>query len=120
MDGRDPNGYVGCAWSIAGVHDQGWAERPVFGKIRYMNYKGCTTKFNVSAYIASMEAKARPRSTLMAFGVSKAALAGGRAGSHQSSAASASVSDAACPGEAAAPSEEAASLSGKRKRAAGK
>ena len=23
LDGRDPNGYVGCAWSIGGVHDQG-------------------------------------------------------------------------------------------------
>ncbi|CAI5468091.1 unnamed protein product, partial [Closterium sp. Yama58-4] len=22
LDGRDPNGYVGCMWSIAGVHDQ--------------------------------------------------------------------------------------------------
>lgn len=21
-----------------GVHDQGWGERPIFGKIRYMNY----------------------------------------------------------------------------------
>ena len=40
LDGCDPNGYVGCAWSVAGVHDNGWAERPVFGKIRYMNYKG--------------------------------------------------------------------------------
>lgn len=39
LDGRDPNGYVGCAWAIAGVHDNGWAERPVFGKIRYMNYE---------------------------------------------------------------------------------
>ena len=34
LDGRDPNGYVGCMWSVAGVHDQGWAERKVFGKIR--------------------------------------------------------------------------------------
>lgn len=34
LDGRDPNGYVGVAWSIMGVHDMGWAERPVFGKIR--------------------------------------------------------------------------------------
>ncbi len=23
LDGRDPSGYVGCMWSIAGVHDQG-------------------------------------------------------------------------------------------------
>ena len=41
LDGRDPNGYVGCAWAIAGVHDNGWPERPVFGKIRFMNRKVC-------------------------------------------------------------------------------
>jgi len=29
----DPNGYVGCAWCVGGVHDQGWAERAVFGKV---------------------------------------------------------------------------------------
>ncbi len=23
LDGRDANGYVGCMWSIAGIHDQG-------------------------------------------------------------------------------------------------
>ena len=34
LDGRDPNGYVGCGWAIMGVHDMGWAERPIFGKIR--------------------------------------------------------------------------------------
>ncbi|KAK3041036.1 hypothetical protein RJ639_026833 [Escallonia herrerae] len=52
IDGRDPNGYVGCMWSICGVHDQGWQERPIFGKIRYMNYTGCKRKFNVDGYIA--------------------------------------------------------------------
>lgn len=52
IDGRDPNGYVGCMWSICGVHDQGWKERAVFGKIRYMNYAGCKRKFNVDGYIA--------------------------------------------------------------------
>ncbi|KAJ1689177.1 hypothetical protein LUZ63_013332 [Rhynchospora breviuscula] len=52
IDGRDPSGYVGCMWSICGVHDQGWKERPVFGKIRYMNYEGCKRKFNVDAYIS--------------------------------------------------------------------
>ncbi|KAK5847170.1 deoxyribodipyrimidine photo-lyase [Gossypium arboreum] len=52
IDGRDPNGYVGCMWSICGVHDQGWRERPVFGKIRYMNYAGCKRKFNVDGYTA--------------------------------------------------------------------
>jgi deoxyribodipyrimidine photo-lyase len=52
IDGRDPSGYVGCMWSICGVHDQGWKERPVFGKIRYMNYAGCKRKFNVDSYIS--------------------------------------------------------------------
>eukprot|EP00049_Salpingoeca_infusionum_P019313 m.361364 g.361364 ORF g.361364 m.361364 type:complete len:471 (-) comp19512_c0_seq1:241-1653(-) len=45
LDGRDPNGYVGCMWSIAGVHDQGWKERSIFGKIRFMNYGGLERKF---------------------------------------------------------------------------
>ena len=34
LDGNDPNGFVGAAWSIAGLHDQGWKERPVFGKVK--------------------------------------------------------------------------------------
>ena len=51
LDGRDPNGYVGCAWSIGGVHDRAWTERKVFGKIRYMNYNGCKRKFDVESYI---------------------------------------------------------------------
>lgn len=53
MDGRDPNGYVGVAWSIGGVHDRAWTERPVFGKVRFMNYNGCKRKFDVDAYIAA-------------------------------------------------------------------
>jgi deoxyribodipyrimidine photo-lyase len=60
LDGRDPNGYVGCAWAIAGVHDMGWAERPVFGKIRYMNLAGCKRKFAVDRYVAAWPTKARP------------------------------------------------------------
>ncbi|CAI0413918.1 unnamed protein product, partial [Linum tenue] len=52
IDGRDPNGYVGCMWSICGVHDQGWRERSVFGKIRYMNYAGCKRKFDVDGYVS--------------------------------------------------------------------
>mgnify|MGYP001273874136 CR=1 FL=1 len=51
LDGRDPNGYTGIAWSIGGIHDRAWFERPVFGKIRYMNYNGCKRKFNVNNYI---------------------------------------------------------------------
>ncbi|KAK3567812.1 hypothetical protein QTP86_026742 [Hemibagrus guttatus] len=50
LDGCDPNGYVGCMWSICGIHDQGWSERPVFGKVRYMNYAGCKRKFDVGQF----------------------------------------------------------------------
>ncbi|XP_078120593.1 CPD photolyase [Sander vitreus] len=50
LDGQDPNGFVGCMWSICGIHDQGWGERAVFGKIRYMNYKGCLRKFDVARF----------------------------------------------------------------------
>lgn len=52
LDGRDPNGYTGIAWSIGGVHDRAWKERPVFGKIRYMNARGLGRKFDIDRYIA--------------------------------------------------------------------
>ncbi len=51
LDGRDPNGYTGIAWSIGGVHDRAWGERPIFGKVRYMSEKGARTKFDVEEYI---------------------------------------------------------------------
>lgn len=51
LDGRDPNGYTGIAWSIGGLHDRPWFERPVYGKIRYMNASGCARKFDVQRYI---------------------------------------------------------------------
>jgi deoxyribodipyrimidine photo-lyase len=51
LDGRDPNGYTGIAWSIGGIHDRAWGERNVFGKIRYMNLNGCRRKFDVDLYI---------------------------------------------------------------------
>merc|ERR1711968_200763 len=53
LDGCDPNGFVGCAWSVMGTHDMGWKEREVFGKVRYMNYNGCKRKFDVAAYVAA-------------------------------------------------------------------
>jgi deoxyribodipyrimidine photo-lyase len=52
LDGRDPNGYVGCAWSIMGIHDMGWKERDIFGKIRFMNYAGCQRKFDVFEFVS--------------------------------------------------------------------
>ncbi len=51
LDGRDPNGYVGVLWSVAGLHDRPWRERPVYGTVRYMNARGCARKFDSAAYI---------------------------------------------------------------------
>lgn len=55
LDGRDPNGYAGIAWAIGGVHDRAWAERPIFGKIRFMSYNGCKSKFDVERYCAMVQ-----------------------------------------------------------------
>lgn len=50
LDGRDPNGYAGVAWCF-GKHDRPWKERPVFGKVRYMNDRGLERKFKeISRY----------------------------------------------------------------------
>jgi deoxyribodipyrimidine photo-lyase len=51
LDGRDPNGYSGIAWSIGGVHDRPWFDRPIFGQVRYMARSGCDKKFDTKAYI---------------------------------------------------------------------
>ncbi|MEJ2629426.1 MAG: deoxyribodipyrimidine photolyase, partial [bacterium] len=50
LDGRDPNGFTGVAWCF-GLHDRAWKERPVFGKIRYMNAKGLKRKFDIDQYV---------------------------------------------------------------------
>ena len=57
IDGIDPNGYTGIAWSIGGIHDRAWPERAVYGKIRYMNERGCRRKFDVDSYISGVEKK---------------------------------------------------------------
>jgi deoxyribodipyrimidine photo-lyase len=54
LDGRDPNGYAGIAWAIGGIHDRAWGNRPVYGKIRYMNYNGCKRKFDTEAYVSGV------------------------------------------------------------------
>lgn len=51
LDGRDPNGVAGVLWSVGGLHDRPWADRAVFGQVRYMNERGCRRKFDVDAYI---------------------------------------------------------------------
>jgi len=52
LDGRDPNGYAGIAWSILGKFDRPWFERPIFGKIRYMSGTSTGRKFDSKKYIA--------------------------------------------------------------------
>ena len=54
LDGRDPNGFTGVAWCF-GKHDRAWGERPVFGKIRYMNAAGLKRKFNPDKYVEKIE-----------------------------------------------------------------
>ncbi len=54
LDGRDPNGFAGVAWCF-GKHDRAWSERPVFGKIRYMNAAGLKRKFNPDDYVRRIE-----------------------------------------------------------------
>ncbi|UUM11894.1 deoxyribodipyrimidine photo-lyase [Clostridiaceae bacterium HFYG-1003] len=55
LDGRDPNGYAGIAWCF-GKHDRAWSERPIFGKVRYMNDKGLERKFRIGDYVRQIEA----------------------------------------------------------------
>ncbi len=53
LDGRDPNGYAGIAWAVAGKHDRAWGpERPVYGTIRYMSLASTSRKFDSRSYIA--------------------------------------------------------------------
>jgi deoxyribodipyrimidine photo-lyase len=51
LDGRDPNGYAGIAWAIAGKLDRPWFNRPVFGLIRSMTGASISRKFDAEAYI---------------------------------------------------------------------
>lgn len=53
LDGRDPNGYAGIAWSF-GQFDHPWAERPIFGLVRYMSASGLERKFNIGAYLSKI------------------------------------------------------------------
>jgi len=54
LDGRDPNSYTGVAW-IYGVHDRAWAERPIFGKTRYMAASGLERKCDIAAYVKKVD-----------------------------------------------------------------
>lgn len=54
LDGRDCNSFANVAW-IFGLHDRPWQEREVFGKVRYMNAKGLTRKFDMDAYVERIQ-----------------------------------------------------------------
>ncbi|MCJ8501094.1 deoxyribodipyrimidine photo-lyase [Desulfatitalea alkaliphila] len=56
IDGRDPNSYAGVAW-VFGVHDRAWAERPVFGKLRYMAAAGLERKCDIEGYVRKVESR---------------------------------------------------------------
>ena len=58
LDGRDPNGYAGVAWSIVGKFDRPWFDRPIFGLIRYMSGESTGKKFDSRRYI---EQQTQPR-----------------------------------------------------------
>jgi deoxyribodipyrimidine photo-lyase len=61
LDGRDPNSFAAVAWCF-GKHDRPWAERPVFGKVRYMNAAGLRRKFDIGAYVEANVPVYEPRS----------------------------------------------------------
>ncbi|MEQ1949374.1 MAG: deoxyribodipyrimidine photo-lyase [Bryobacteraceae bacterium] len=50
LDGRDPNTYTNILWCF-GLHDRPWAERQIFGMVRYMSLDGMRRKTDVDAYV---------------------------------------------------------------------
>ncbi len=54
LDAVDPNSYAGVIWCY-GRHDQGWKEREIWGKVRYMNDAGLKRKFDMGAYLSKIE-----------------------------------------------------------------
>ena len=51
IDGRDANSYANIGW-LFGLHDRGWPERAVFGKVRTMTASGLKRKFDPDAYVS--------------------------------------------------------------------
>lgn len=50
LDGRDANSYANISW-LFGLHDRGWPERDVYGKVRIMMPSGLKRKFDIDAYV---------------------------------------------------------------------
>ena len=62
LDGRDPNSYAGVGW-VFGLHDRAWAEREIFGKVRYMAASGLERKCDINAYVEKVAALTRRAET---------------------------------------------------------
>jgi deoxyribodipyrimidine photo-lyase len=54
LDGQDPNSNTNILWCF-GLHDRPWAERPIFGMVRWMSRDGMERKTDVTAYIREIE-----------------------------------------------------------------
>ena len=54
LDGRDPNTYTNILWCF-GLHDRPWAERAIFGMVRYLSLDGMKRKTDVQEYIRQIE-----------------------------------------------------------------
>jgi deoxyribodipyrimidine photo-lyase len=54
LDGRDPNSFANVLW-VFGLHDRGWKERPVYGKVRYMSKGGLERKADPDAYVEKVD-----------------------------------------------------------------
>jgi deoxyribodipyrimidine photo-lyase len=54
LDGRDPNSFANVLW-VFGLHDRGWKERPVYGKVRYMSRGGLERKADPDAYVQKVD-----------------------------------------------------------------
>ncbi|HEX5326599.1 MAG TPA: deoxyribodipyrimidine photo-lyase [Acetobacteraceae bacterium] len=54
LDGRDANSYANVGW-VFGLHDRPWPERPIFGKVRYMNAAGLKRKTDIDAYVQRID-----------------------------------------------------------------
>jgi deoxyribodipyrimidine photo-lyase len=55
LDGRDANSFANVGWTF-GLHDRPWPERPIFGKVRYMNAAGLKRKTDIEEYMRQMRA----------------------------------------------------------------
>jgi deoxyribodipyrimidine photo-lyase len=54
LDGRHANSFANIK-CVFGQHDSPWGERPIFGKVRYMNAHGLERKCDIKAYISKVE-----------------------------------------------------------------